>query len=322
MGWIKRNLFFVIGLLIAVLLLAGAGFYDFQSWRANQDAIEKLNEISSQIEQDNNYHPSPGNAQTDNIQIAKDQIQQLQKWLIRTRDYFQPIAPIPNPPDGQVSSEMFAPALSQTVRQLQKEAQDANVELPPQYYFSFTAQSDKAVFDSSTLGQVAQQLGDVRSIVEILFGARINELEGIQRLSISKDDVGGQQSDYLLDQPITSNSGLGVLTPYQVTFRGFSSDIANVLAAFASSPHGFIVQTISVQPASETAAMEGGGQAQSSVVQGGPNMALYNRYQNQNAPPAAMQAPASSRGELQTVLNEQMLRVTLKVQIIKLTPSS
>ncbi len=316
MGWIKRNLFFVIGLVVAVLLLGAAGFYDFQSWRANQDAWAALTEVYNQIQQDNNYKPSPGNDKINNIQIAKDQEEQLQQWLKSTRDYFQPIPPIPHPADGHVTDEMFAPALAQTFRQLRNEAQDANVQLPPApYFFSFTAQSDRAGFDPLTLGQVAQQLGDVKAIVEILMGARVNELEGIQRVPVSQNDTGGNQADYLTDQPITEN--LGVLTPYQVTFRGFSSDIANVLAAFASSPHGFIVQSISVQPASQAVATEGGYQpGPEGMREGAPGMP-YN-----NSMPAATVAPTPTRGGLQTVLNEQMLRITLKIEIVRLTPNS
>jgi hypothetical protein len=311
MGWIKRNLFFVIGLVVAVLLLGGAGFYDFQSWQANQDALSKLTDIYNQIQQDNGYHPAPGNDKVNNIQIAKDQQQQLQVWLKSAHEYFQPILPIPNPPDGQVTSEMFAPALSKVIRQLQKEAQDASVQLPPQYYFSFTAQSDKAVFDSSSLGQISQELGEVKTIVEILFGARINGLESIQRVAVSKDDTGGDQADYITDQPTTEN--MAVLTPYQVTFRGFSSDIANVLTAFASSPNGFVIQSVSVQPASATAAT----QAMPGNANPGGGSPEYN------APtPAATSANMQKRGGLQTLLNEQMLRVTLKIEIVKLTPNS
>lgn len=313
MGWIKRNLFFAIGLVAAVLLLGGAAFYAFQSWRNNQDARAKLEEVYGQIQQDNNYTPSPGNSQIDNIQIAKDQQKQLQQWLVKSKDYFQPIPPIPNPPNGQVTSEMFAPALSQTVRELEREAQNDNVQLPaPPYFFSFTAQSDKAVFDAASLGQVAQQLGDVKDILDILLGARINALESIQRVAVSKDDTQGDQGDYITDQPVTEN--MVVLTPYQVTFRGFSSDIANVLAAFASSTNGFIVQNISVEPASATAATMTSAEA-SSV--GAPAGRLYNPSM-QTAAPVTM----PTRNGLQTILNEQMLRVTLKIEVVRLTPNT
>ena len=76
---------------------------------------------------------------------------------------------------------------------------------------------------------------------------------------------------------------------YQVTFRGFSPEIARVLEAVSESPHGMIVRTMSVQPAGA----------------------------DTGAPP-----PMPSRGGLQTVLNEQMLRVTMVIEVVKLTPKN
>ena len=45
MAWIKRNLFFVIGGVIALALLGAAGFYDFKSRSRNEAAFANLNEI-------------------------------------------------------------------------------------------------------------------------------------------------------------------------------------------------------------------------------------------------------------------------------------
>jgi hypothetical protein len=312
MAWIKRNLFFFIGLLIAVFLLAAAGVYDFKSWQRNQNALQSLTEISGTLQTDNSNHQ----VSEDNIQVARDQQKQYEDWINQARAYFQPIPPIPNPPGGQVTSEMFAPALSSTVKQLLREAADASVQLPPNDFFSFTAESDKAVFDPTTLGDLAQQLGEVKALVEILYGAKVNELENIQRVPLSKDDIAGNPADYLVDQPITT--GQAVMMPYQVTFRGFSSDIANVLNAFATSSHEFIVRTISVQPATAQAA---------SYPNNPENPGPYNQYYRGQLPPGNDQMnPARpmmpSFGGLQTVLDEQLLRVTMEIEVVKLTPAN
>jgi hypothetical protein len=74
-----------------------------------------------------------------------------------------------------------------------------------------------------------------------------------------------------------------------------------VLEAFASSPNGFIVKTISVQPAGAPAAP---GAATTGVDAG--------------TPPSPASVPG--KGGWQTVLNEQLLRVTLTVELVKLTP--
>jgi hypothetical protein len=40
MAWIKRNLFFVIGGILAMGLLGAAGFYNYKGWSHNTAAFE------------------------------------------------------------------------------------------------------------------------------------------------------------------------------------------------------------------------------------------------------------------------------------------
>jgi hypothetical protein len=277
-------------------LLGSAGFYIYKGWSHNAAALNDLNEIYSTLRQLTSKKPSPGNDKINNIEAAKQQEGQVREWIRQAGDYFKPIAPVPNPPNGVVSSEEFAAALRRMIDQLQREAETASVALPPQYDFSFKAQRDLVKF-SGSLEPLAQQLGEVKTIAEILYAARVNALDGIQRVRISDDDAAGPQADYLDDHSATNN--LAVLTPYQITFRSFSPEIGVVLAGFASSPHGFIVKGINVQLAGAAATMS-------------PNPTAPGTAPGSPVPPG--------RGGLQTVLNEQLLRVTLVVEIVKLSP--
>ncbi|HXE42478.1 MAG TPA: Amuc_1100 family pilus-like protein, partial [Candidatus Baltobacteraceae bacterium] len=222
------------------------------------------------------------------IDAARAQAEQVRQWVRGTKDYFKPIERLPT---GQLTDASFAGAMHQTISQLQREADAGSVSLPPGYNFSFQAQSDKVRFAPGSLDKLAVQLGEVKTITEMLYGAHINALEGIQRLRVSEDDTLSTAADYI-DEPVTTTE-LGTLTPYQVTFRGFSSEIAQVLQALATSPHGFVVKTVSVQPAVATF--------------GGTDMAT---------PPVPTPA---GRGP-QMLLTEQMLRVTMMIEIVKLTP--
>jgi hypothetical protein len=302
MAWIKRNLFFVIGGVLALGLLGAAGFYNYKGWSQNVAAFDKLTGIYNTLRDLMGKKPSPGNDRVDNIKAAKEQEGQVRDWTRQAADYFQPIAPIPNTGTNAVSSEAFAAALRRTIDQLQHEAEAASVTLPPRYNFSFEAQRSRVNFSSGSLGALAAQFGEVKTIAEILFAARVNSLDGIQRVRVSDDDANGPQADYFDSRSVTNN--LAVLTPYQITFRSFSPEIAQVLAGFASSPHGFIVKSINVQLAGTAAAMS-------------PETA------GAMPPPSSPAAPlpvAPGRGGLQTVLNEQLLRVTLVVEVVKLLP--
>jgi hypothetical protein len=297
MAWIKRNLFFVIGGMLALGLLGAAGFYNYKGWSHNSAAFNQLNDIYGTLRKLTGQKPSPGNDHINNIEAAKAQEHQMRDWIRQAADYFQPIAPIPNMDAKAVSSQEFAEALRRSIDQLQHEADTASVILPPKYSFSFEAERQLVKFATGSLGALAAQLGEVRTISEILFAAHVNSLDGIQRVRVSDDDAGGPQADYFDDRSVTNN--LAVLTPYQITFRSFSPEIAQVLAGFASSPHGFIVKSISVQMAGALAATSPEAPA---------------------PPPPSVPAVTPGRGGLQTVLNEQLLRVTLVVEVVKLLP--
>ena len=76
------------------------------------------------------------------------------------------------------------------------------------------------------------QLAEVKAICTVLFQAKINSLDNIRRERVSEDDLKGPQTDYLPEKSVTNE--LAVLSPYEVTFRCFSSELAAVLAGFAS----------------------------------------------------------------------------------------
>lgn len=329
MGWIKRNLVFVVVGIVALIALGGTGYYIYAGWSQNSEQTGKLNELYNTLQQLNSEQPQPGNEKHDNLKLAKEQEQQLRDWINEAAGRIRPVSPIPQ---GQVTSKTYATALNATVFQLQQEAKDSSVELPNQYYFSFQVQN-KQLNISSGLGPLAQQLGEVRAIVEVLYAARINYLEGVQRVRVSDDDVsGGLQSDYIDQTPITND--LAIITPYVVTFRGFTPELAKVITGFATSTNPFIVKSVSVQPANTA------GTAGTAENMGAPNPTPYNPYA-QYAPgryfpgrggypyPGGMvpgqqppNTPVPGKGGLPTVLKEQLLRITLEVDIVKLLPKS
>ena len=299
MAWIKRNLFFVLFGIVALGLLAAAGLYDFKSWKHNTTALENLNKNYNTLQQLNEQSPSAGNEKVDNIKAAREQRDELHGWVRQTGKYFEPIStiPVPNSTNG-VTSERFAAALRRTIDQLEHDAANAGVIVPPKYSFSFEAERSLVRFDPAGLDPLATQLGEVKAICGILFAARVNSLDNLRRVRVSGDDATGPQTDYFEEPAVTNN--LAVLTPYEITFRGFSQNLANVLAEFASSPSGFVVKSVNIEPAGTAAALSSDATA-----------------------PAAAPAPsgvAPGRGGLQTVLNEQLLRGTLVVEVVKLLP--
>jgi hypothetical protein len=306
MGWIKRNLFFAVGGLMALMLLGAAGWYDYRSWDHNATSLGQLDEIVGKLKDLRDKKRSWGSPKLDNIKTAKDQEADVRAWIAGTTNSFQPISPIPD--TTEVTSEAFAADLRRTIDQLQHEADDSGVQLPPKYGFSFEAQRGTVKFAAGSLPALAVQLGEVKKISEILYAARVNALDGIQRVRVSDDDIAGPQTDYLGDVSVTNN--LAVMTPYAITFRSFSPELAAVLAGFADSPNGMIVKAVNLQPAT---VVEAGGGPSPYSPQGYPGMP--QPYPGMPQPPVA-----PGRGGLPTVLKEQMLRITLEVVIVKPLP--
>ncbi|MGA2029536.1 MAG: hypothetical protein ABSG87_05655 [Verrucomicrobiota bacterium] len=148
----------------------------------------------------------------------------------------------------------------------------------------------------------------MKEICDILFAAKINSLDNLRRAHASDDDANGPQSDYLSESPTTNN--LAVFVPYEITFRCFSQDLAEVLSSFASSPDGFILKGINVQPAQ---AMAANASNPYNAGMGNPPPQYPQQMMMQPfAPP--------SHGGLQTVLSEQLLTVTVEVELVKLLP--
>jgi hypothetical protein len=311
MGWIKRNLFFVIGGVVALALLGAGGFYIYKGWARNSEAATKLGELYGTLKNLQQQKPAPGNDKVNNTAIAKDQQQQVQAWIVSARKYFQPIPAIPA---GNVTSEAFASALRHTVDQLQHEAADAGVTLPPKYDFSFSAQRPLVKFAPGSLEPLAVQLGQVKAVSEIIFSARINALDSIQRLRVSADDAAGPAGDYTDEHAVTND--LAVITPYVITFRCFTPELARIVSAFAASSNTFLIKAINVQPAGM-----GTGDMANDATPGAPDAAYYGRRGYLPPPVAPPPAPVA-KGGLQTVLKEQLLRVTMEVGFVNLLPKN
>jgi len=252
MDWIKRNLYFLIGSLVALALIGFAGFYLYTKWTLNNEVREKLNAEYAELKRLSTENPHPGYGKINNIQIAKEQQQQLRDFLKKTREHFQRIAPIPDV--AKVTSEEYSASLRRTIDQLQRAATNASVNLPQAYSFSFEAQKPRMTFAAGSLEPLARQLGEVKAICDILFASKINSLDNLRRERVCSDDSTGPVTDYIQEKSVTNE--LAILTPYEVTFRCFSTELAGVLSGLGSSPLGILVKSINVEVAPESTESE------------------------------------------------------------------
>ena len=344
MAWIKRNLYFAIGSLVAIILMGAGGYLLYQQMSDENKVSEDITSLYAEWDTLNNQNPHPGMAgegKIDNVKAAQEQRQSLLAYIAKVRPYFKPITAITDISTNKVSNADIATQLRNTIVQLQRTAEQQSVLLPHDYYFSFEAQRKLMVFDPASHEKIATHLGEIKAICEILFDAKINSLEFLRREVVSTDDLNAP--DYLPPDQKTTSTSLADLTPYRVTFQCFSTELASVLGNLAASPYGLIVKNINVEPATPTASAAGGSvgfaPAAPAYAPGAPGFApnsggygvpphggMPGQYApNPNYPPPGFQptpAPAPARPGMPTVfLNEKPLRVTLLIEVVKLKPT-
>lgn len=312
MAWIKRNLYFLIGSLVALGLMGVGGYLLFTQISAENQVTADIEKAYADLNTLNTQNPHPGNDKIDNIQAAKDQQVALRAYIEKSRPFFQRATPIPDTATNKVTNADFAKQLRNTVVLLQHAAEQQSVLFPHDYYFTFEAQKKLMIFDPGSLDKLAVQLGEIKALCDVLFAARINSLDNIQREIVSTND--NNPPDYLLQKTISLP--LADLAPYRVTFRCFSTELASVLGNLAASPYGFTVKTINVEPAIQVSSTE-------EVRSGGtPGSPMPGPGQFGHHPPVGGGVPiapvaSTSRGTT-TFLNEKPLRVTVFIEVARL----
>lgn len=322
MLWIKRNLFLAVGGLVALLLLGGGVFYFLSAesrkkaivgeWESNKAELDRL--------QAQKPYPSP-----DNIKHAKEETEKLTQAAGQLHRFFTPV------PAEKVTGVAFRAYRDNTLAELQRMAEQAKTSLPSRTYaFSFETQKPKTDFKEGTFPAIPEQMAEVKTLCRILFDAHVDPLVNIRRARVSKDDEESNAGSDYLALRIETNAATGTVTsPYEITFGCLSSDLATVFQGLASSPHGFIVKAIHVEPAAQAAANAlGPNQPQPPVNNPNPNPPIRQRPPPGQPPPAAKLPPPAAIAPPPTaksgvgdrpvvLLKESRLKVTLLIYAIK-----
>src|SRR3989442_718879 len=111
MLWIKRNLFLVVGGVIALALLGVGGYYFWTSYGDNKSVETKLDETKEEIKRLYGLNPFPS---PENISKAREEVKRLQTAITQTRKSFSPL------PYQRVKGQAFKSLLDGTVYELQK----------------------------------------------------------------------------------------------------------------------------------------------------------------------------------------------------------
>ena len=311
MKWLKDNIVLVGSVLVALVLLALSILFLLSKQAENQKLNEQWTALTEQLEALVNQDIYPSQ---DNVKVARESTRTLRKFIDDAEKLF-PVAPTP-----KFDNQKFKIHLEKTIAELTKEATDANVMVPKGYGFAFGDLRPKPNLLPYSLDALAVQLAEVRSLCHVMFTAKIQALESVQRLAISLDDPQGS-ADYLTDRTVATNA-FATFTPYRVIFKSFSAEFGNVLNEIAATPEFFIVRTVSIEPTEREAEMGGpgmpGGQPMPAPpippLPGGPPLRPpLPGGPTRPAPPPP--APASVKP--MAVLQEKVFRVTMLIEVVK-----
>ncbi len=335
MPWIKRNLLFVAVGVVALLLMGFAGFFLFKNMSQDSAVTEELNQQIAELRRMYEQSVHPGTDTVDNLGAAKKEQKRLNEFLADARKLFVPV-----PTYAKTNDKGFNNLLLNTIFELQTSASNSGVILPPQYAFTFSAQSGKLTFTAGSIEPWTAQLSEIKAICQILYNSKINALEGLRRVPVSVDDPAGSP-DYLTTAIVTND--VSIVTPYEITFRCFSRDLGNVMDGILHSTNCFIVKTIMVEqskmplggsnpamgaPAQYTPAYTppplsapGGLDARYGGRYGGGRSegGLRGMTPPPTAAPAPVARPAAPTGPT-LFQSEKPLRVTLMIDVVKLKP--
>ncbi len=324
MQWIKSNLILVISIVVSLALIGGSGFYFYSKISSEKEAEAQLVQLQTSLQEYQNKIPSPTKA---NVEAAQEVQKQLLEFKAKAEKYFPVL-------DTNKNSKVddFGAYLLASLYNLQRDAQQASTVLPTNFAFGFTAQRELLQYDTAKIPLLIMQVEDVKALCSVLYKARVYEIMQVRRAMTATQDTTSQATqpqDYLSNRSLTTNSLVNaVISPYEVTFKCSSQELASVLEGLAHSSNGFIVKAVRVEPA-EPPGQEG--EAGESAAGAAATAARLARYgigirgsrmvrPTPGGPQPGMPAPPVKKGP-GIVLKERPLVVMILVDAVRLSPA-
>ena len=312
MLWIKRNLSLLIGIVVGVALMVGASILLVSGLGKNREISATLDTVQADIKELNAKEPYPS---PESIQAMKQDKGRLQQLLTNMQQVLIPTS-IPATPTDQQLKQL----LETTIFELQREAETANVVLPPRYNFSFDSQRLMAKFPEGSHLALATQLGEVKTIASIVFKGGVQSLSFIKRVPVAGVDSSAT-TDYL-DKAIVTNKFTHptphyvTLAPYQIGFKGFSEELEKVLDGLRRNPIFFVVKKIDIKGESAEVALPPGVELTPTKTGGDKMMAMASPVTP--APRAGKAVNVVTNSTALTILDEKPIEVTLLIEVVKL----
>ena len=184
MDWIKRNLYFLIGSLVALALMGLAGWYLYSKWQLNNEILEKLDEQYAELKRLYETEPPSGLRQDGQHQGR----QRTAAGTARLHPEGPPIFPAFSPHPRARVGQGDQPGIQlrpqpdygpNAARGRQGErgpaAQGQQAARPTA--FPSRRNGSSLAYAPGSLAPLSVQLGEVKAICAVLFAAKVNSLD-------------------------------------------------------------------------------------------------------------------------------------------------
>ena len=164
-----------------------------------------------------------------------------------------------------IDDNTFLKFMHTKVYGLQRQCKVQRIRLPKfeeegkEFRFSFSKSWNQPEFKAHEREIMCYQLAEIEALCQALFKANVHEIYNVRRLKVIRDGAGAEPTEedlleFFSEQKFTLEDvtkfkeqvpGARVM-PYEITFRGFSSEVSKVLEELYKSKVFFVVKNIAV----------------------------------------------------------------------------
>jgi len=337
MGWLKRNLIYVIGGIIALAAIGGAYVFVNGASQRKQEAMDALGVYTNTVNRLISARPYPSVEAIDKVNNEAEVLKVFTAEAEKLFEYQKP---------RRMRSQDFKVHLINSLVKLRADATNNNIRIPRNFNFTFGHLLPMPNLLQYSIEPLSMHLQDVQEICRILYEARVHSITGIQRVTAYPREPGGAvlMGDVAVRTNLTTAEAVFTSTPLRFSFRGFTSELTEVLNLLASDDRFYVVRKVEVEGSRPRRATgvnamlggaglmgeeggaeagggeEGGGSAAMAPISGNANDLL--RIAQMRAA-AVLRARAARGGvvpqgpSLVTVVDEKPLQVTMLVDVVK-----
>ncbi|MDX2080407.1 MAG: Amuc_1100 family pilus-like protein [Terrimicrobiaceae bacterium] len=298
MNWFKENPF-VSGLLVVAILGAGAlGYLIMQASSSLAAASEGYTAAVSRLHSLQNRVPFPND---ENLGKLKEVLADYEKRISGLRGQLSEMELPLNP---EITPQQFQDDLRTAVNELRTRAAANNVKLPDDFYFGFS-EYQAQVPSPQAAPYLDRQLRVIRSLVNRLVDFKVSSIDGLTRQPLPQEGgaTAPAATSETRNRPADKAPKADPILerfPFEIAFTAEQGKVRVAFNSILGKEHFLVVRSLGIQNTNP--------EPPSRRTEGSTSATAPN--------PFATDAQATSAQSLQVILGRELVRVTLRLEML------